>query len=220
MKLERWHCQIKYEEAGGTVMKRMDKTISLISKAIEKKLLSRIIGIELTPRIALIRKRHKTSLKMRDEYRYIQCIEKHIVTKTQGESIFIYGIEKVVKTCQCTIRGVRNAIFAFIPSRVKHQWKQEDLEHSYNNLVVDVNYNEKHGIEKDAIVSTLRNVSLDAEIQKSMTEWKTVWDNVATRLKNATSVDKVRRIKRSMNPLKTSINSSFTTTNLSGLPVA
>ncbi|GFT27775.1 uncharacterized protein NPIL_575441 [Nephila pilipes] len=187
MKLERWHRQIKYEEAGGTVMKRMDKTISLILKAIAKKLLSRIISIKrgkLTPRVALIRKRHKTSLEMGSEYGYIQCVKKHIVTKTQGESIFTYDIEEGDKTCQCTIRCEECyiCIHSFSCSCVdycvrfiicKHihfihkessvgeisvETRREDLEHSNHNLVVDENYNEKHEIEKDAIVPTLHNV--------------------------------------------------------------
>lgn len=60
-----------YEESGGTVIKRLDKSISLITNAIAKKLLGRIIAIErgkFTHRVALIRKRHDSSLKMDSNY--------------------------------------------------------------------------------------------------------------------------------------------------------
>ncbi|GFY74776.1 uncharacterized protein TNIN_439101 [Trichonephila inaurata madagascariensis] len=107
MKLERWHCQLKYEEAGGTIMKRLDKTISLLLAAIAKKLLSRVISIErgkLTSRVALIRKRHKGSEEMDSKYDYIQCDEKHIVTKSEGSSIFTYDILEGNRSCRCPIR--------------------------------------------------------------------------------------------------------------------
>lgn len=39
MKLERWHRQLKYEEAGGTVIKRLDKSIQIVLKAVKKNLL-------------------------------------------------------------------------------------------------------------------------------------------------------------------------------------
>ncbi|GFS76125.1 uncharacterized protein NPIL_367091 [Nephila pilipes] len=154
MKLERWHRQIKYEEAGGTVMKRMDKTISLILKAIAKKLLSRIISIErrkLTPRVALIRKRHKTSLE--------------------------WGVNMESRVGETSV-----------------ETRREDLEHSNHSLVVDENYNEKHEIEKDAIVATLHNVSLDAEIHNTLTVMKILERG----LKNVKSVDEVCEIKRTL----------------------
>ncbi|GFS34380.1 uncharacterized protein TNIN_406041 [Trichonephila inaurata madagascariensis] len=59
MKLEQWHRQLKYEEAEGKVMKRLDKTISLLLAAIAKNLLSCVSSIErgkLTSRVALILK--------------------------------------------------------------------------------------------------------------------------------------------------------------------
>ncbi|GFU38159.1 hypothetical protein NPIL_503961 [Nephila pilipes] len=146
----------------------MDKTISLILKAIAKKLLSRIISIErgkLTARVVLIRKRHKTSLEM--------------------------GVNMV-------------------------ETRREDLEHSNHNFVADENYNEKNEIEKDAIVSTLHNVSLDAEIHNTVTLLK----NLERSLKNVKSVDEVCRIKRTLIALERRVNSSERMTNLSGLPVA
>ncbi|GFR32137.1 uncharacterized protein TNCT_499211 [Trichonephila clavata] len=94
MKLERKNRQLKYEEAGGTVMKRLDKTISLLLAAIAKKSLSRVISIErgkLTSRVALIRKRHKLSEEMGDKYDSVVADEKHIVTKSEGSSIFLEG---------------------------------------------------------------------------------------------------------------------------------
>ncbi|GFS75245.1 hypothetical protein NPIL_641361 [Nephila pilipes] len=94
--------------------------------------------------------------------------------------------------------------------------RREDLEHSNHNLVLDENYNEKHEIEKDAIVPTLHNISLDAEIHNTVTVLK----NLERRLKNVKSVDEVCRIKRSPIALERSINSSERMTNLSGLPVA
>ncbi|KFM77869.1 hypothetical protein X975_24101, partial [Stegodyphus mimosarum] len=71
MKIERWHRQLKYEEAGGTIIKRLDRSIAIITNAIAKKLLSRMISLErgkLTSRIMLIRKRHRNSLEMKNEY--------------------------------------------------------------------------------------------------------------------------------------------------------
>lgn len=39
MKLERWHRQLKYDDAGGTVLKCIDKPVAIVSKAVAKKLL-------------------------------------------------------------------------------------------------------------------------------------------------------------------------------------
>ncbi|KAF8769946.1 hypothetical protein HNY73_017532 [Argiope bruennichi] len=109
MKLERWHRQIKYEESGGIVMKRLDKSIAVITNAIAKKLLARVISIErgkLTHKMISIRKRHASSIEMKEDiYSSIQLNENtFIITKTIGESIFTYSVEKINATECCPIK--------------------------------------------------------------------------------------------------------------------
>ncbi|KFM69083.1 hypothetical protein X975_14697, partial [Stegodyphus mimosarum] len=107
MKIERWHRQLKYEEAGGTIIKRLDRSIAIITNAIAKKLLSRMISLErgkLTSRIMLIRKRHKNSLEMKNEYYFFDIGNKYTVTKTVQSTVYTYEVEKVNDSCSCPIR--------------------------------------------------------------------------------------------------------------------
>ncbi|GFT86093.1 hypothetical protein NPIL_563411 [Nephila pilipes] len=72
-----------------TFKSRCQEIVSLIS--IERS--------KLTPRVALIRMSNKANEEMVDDYGSIQCDKKHIVTKTEGESIFTYNIEEVNEIC-------------------------------------------------------------------------------------------------------------------------
>ena len=106
MKLERWHRQIKYEEAGGVVIKRLDKAINIICKAVKKKLLGRLISLErgkLTKRVQVIRKRHAESLIMDETiYTAVDINDEFIVSKNEGELITTYEIRKGDLQCHCT----------------------------------------------------------------------------------------------------------------------
>lgn len=108
MKLERWHRQLKYEETGGTVMKRLDKAIHVVLKAVTKKLLGRITAIErgkLTHRVRLIRKRHLISQGLDENVYSVYKVKEHqwAVAKVEGSSIFTYDIGIGNKDCQCGI---------------------------------------------------------------------------------------------------------------------
>ncbi|XP_042896338.2 uncharacterized protein [Parasteatoda tepidariorum] len=107
MKLERWHRQIKYEESGGVVMKRLDKSLQTVMKAMAKKLINRVIAIErgkLTNRVKLIMKRHLESTKMdASMYSAMQMNEgQYIVSKEEDGKIFTYEVEKESSSCSCT----------------------------------------------------------------------------------------------------------------------
>lgn len=107
MKLERWHRQLKFEEAGGTVMKRLDKAINIVNNAVAKKLLSRVISMErgkLTSRVALIRKKNKLSLEMDEEYNVTECNDKYIVSKIENSSMITYDVENLKRACNCGIK--------------------------------------------------------------------------------------------------------------------
>lgn len=109
MKLERWHRQIKYEEAGGRIIKRLDKSLSIVLGAIAKKQMGRLISIErskLTARVALIRKRHKSSLILAENYTVLEMIPKEtwMVMKTVDSTIVSYTINYVQINCGCGIR--------------------------------------------------------------------------------------------------------------------
>ncbi|GFS35859.1 uncharacterized protein NPIL_49141 [Nephila pilipes] len=92
----------------------------------------------------------------------------------------------------------------------------EAKESSFVAYFQNENYNEKHEIEKDAIVPTLHNVSLDAAIHNTLTVMK----NLERGLRNVKSVDEVCEIQRTLIALERRVNSSESMTNLSGLPVA
>ena len=107
MKLERWHRQLKYEESGGTVVKRLDKAITTVTNAIAKKLLSRLISMErgkLTARVALIRKRHRSCLEMNENYSIVENGNKFVVMKSIGSSLITYDVEKTDENCSCPIK--------------------------------------------------------------------------------------------------------------------
>ena len=109
MKLERWHRQLKYEESGGTVMKRLDRAINIVLKAISKKLIGRLIAMErgkLTSQVSLIRRKHLIGEKLdKNVYSvYEKEKEKWIISKVDGSSIFTYDIAIGDKDCQCQIK--------------------------------------------------------------------------------------------------------------------
>ncbi|GFS31045.1 hypothetical protein TNIN_308421 [Trichonephila inaurata madagascariensis] len=91
-------------------MKRLDKTNFItVGPPLRKSVISCYRSIErgkLTSRVALIRKRHKGSEEMDSKYDYIQCDEKHIVTKSEGSSIFPYEHSRRNRSCRC-LSGVR-----------------------------------------------------------------------------------------------------------------
>ncbi|XP_055927991.1 uncharacterized protein LOC129959193 [Argiope bruennichi] len=108
MKLERWHRQLKYEETGGTIMKRLDKSIHAVLKAVTKKLLGRIISIErgkLTHRVSLIRKRHLVAQNLDEKMYSVYEVKEHqwTVAKVEGSSIFTYDISIGNRDCKCDI---------------------------------------------------------------------------------------------------------------------
>ena len=83
-KLERWHKQIKHEEAGFTKIKRLDKALNIVIKTCAKRLLGRLISIErrnLIKRVQLIHQRHST--KMDENISSIIQLEenKYVITK-------------------------------------------------------------------------------------------------------------------------------------------
>ena len=87
--LERWHKQIKHEEAGFTKIKRLDKALNIVIKTCAKRLLGRLISIErrnLIKRVQLIHQRH--SIKMDENISSIIQLEenKYVITKIVGKN--------------------------------------------------------------------------------------------------------------------------------------
>ncbi|GFR16068.1 uncharacterized protein TNCT_342451 [Trichonephila clavata] len=107
MKLERWHQELKYEEGGGRVLRRLDKSLSLVLNAVSKKLMGRIISIErgkLTSKISTIRIRHLKSCKEMQGYSAEEFTPtKWVVFKTVANRITTYEINKA-KDCDYPIR--------------------------------------------------------------------------------------------------------------------
>ncbi|GFT87474.1 uncharacterized protein NPIL_184221 [Nephila pilipes] len=100
MKLERWHRNLKYE-GQGKIMQRLDRSLSLVLNAIDKKLVGRIISIErgkLTSKIAVIRERHSKSVIAMENYTVEQIEQmKWIVSKNVKNYINTYEINKSKK---------------------------------------------------------------------------------------------------------------------------
>ncbi|KAF8785819.1 hypothetical protein HNY73_011322 [Argiope bruennichi] len=90
-----WH--LKYEETGETIMKRLDKSIHVVLKAVTKKLLERIISIQrgkLTDRVSLVRKRHLVAQNLDEKIYSVYKVKEHqwTVAKVEASSIFTYDI--------------------------------------------------------------------------------------------------------------------------------
>ncbi|GFS41777.1 uncharacterized protein TNIN_192071 [Trichonephila inaurata madagascariensis] len=197
MKLERWRRQLKHE-AGGTVMKRLDKTISLLLAAIVKKLLSRVISIErgkLTCRVALFRKRHKGSEEMDNKHDYIQCDEKRIVTKSEGSSIFTYDILEGNRSCRCPIRRLATNT-------------------AYNPHSIDINQTEQHQIGKNAITSNLHKASMDSVMNAIITKC----EDIGRLIRELKSIDQAHYVKEAFAAIKIHLKSTDNATNLPSLP--
>lgn len=196
MKLERWHRQLKFEEAGGTVMKRLDKAIYIVNNAVAKKLLSRVINMErgkLTSRVALIRKKHKLSLEMEEEYDVIECNDKYIVSKIENSSVITYDVQKSKEVCNCRIKCdecnicihsfsctcVVYAIQFVICKHIHYVIKKlslnspilESNEHEMDSesLIIDTDeQKERQMFEKDIIVSALQKQSATISDQPTL----------------------------------------------------
>ncbi|GFR30097.1 uncharacterized protein TNCT_591611 [Trichonephila clavata] len=107
MNLERWHRELKYKEGEGRVLRRLDKSLSLILNAVSKKLMGRLTPIErgkLTSKISTIRMRHDKSCNEIQGYSIEELTPiKWVVYKTVANGITTYEINKV-KDCDCPIR--------------------------------------------------------------------------------------------------------------------
>lgn len=109
MKLERWHRQLKYEEAGGNAIKRLDRSISIVRSAVTKKLIGRVIAVErskLTSRMAEIRKRHDASKQLfRGQVTELEPLKHWTVQSSHSDAMYvkIYNV-LFLKNCDCSIR--------------------------------------------------------------------------------------------------------------------
>ncbi|GBN71370.1 hypothetical protein AVEN_149346-1 [Araneus ventricosus] len=193
MKLERWHQQIKYEESGGTIMKRLDKSISIIMNSVAKKLLSRIMSSErgkLTHRMALIRKRQST--KMAEGYSFVQLNEtSYVITKEVGPSIFTYNVEKTNTTCCCNIKCDQCSVcihsmsctcidycvkfvickhIHYICLNAEKCIEFEETENSEEDaLVIDINnHKEKQIYERESILPSVQYQDEDLNMKKGI----------------------------------------------------
>nr|XP_042897932.1 uncharacterized protein LOC107450172 [Parasteatoda tepidariorum] len=109
MKLERWHRLLKYEEGAGRVIKRLDKSLSMVLSAIRAKLFGRLISLErhkLTARVLDIRSRHDKIKVMNDKYSVLELDKacSWVVSKPHGNLIVTYDVNKVDVRCKCQLR--------------------------------------------------------------------------------------------------------------------
>ncbi|XP_042911251.1 uncharacterized protein [Parasteatoda tepidariorum] len=110
MKVERWHREIKYEEADGKVIKRLDKSISIVLNAINRKIIGRFMSMErskLTSLHAQIRARHDAAKELPKQNVYVHSTtEWHVVSSRAGlstNSIETYTVQKET-ACNCDIK--------------------------------------------------------------------------------------------------------------------
>lgn len=110
MKVERWHRAIKHDEGDGKIIKRLDKSFCLILKALNTKLVNRVITLEkgkMTSKIKDINERHKRSENLNPEY-VIEIEEKKkwvVPSEKSIGSAYLETYDVVRKeSCACEIR--------------------------------------------------------------------------------------------------------------------
>lgn len=105
MKVESWHYAIKYDEADGRTIKRLDKSLNIVLNAVKTKIIGRIIALEkkkLSSKIKDKNDRHDRS-KMLSVENFSQEEEKWIAKSEKFTGMERYDIIFKIN-CGCEIR--------------------------------------------------------------------------------------------------------------------
>lgn len=142
---------------------------------------------------ALIRKKHKLSLEMDEEYNVTECNDKYIVSKMKNSSMITYDVENLKRACNCRIKCdecnicihsfsctcIVYAVQFVICKHIHYACKKLSLsspilepdEHAMDrdSLIIDTDeQKERQMFEKDTIVSTLQKQSATTSAQTTL----------------------------------------------------
>ncbi|KFM68785.1 putative zinc finger transcription factor protein 17, partial [Stegodyphus mimosarum] len=227
MKVERWHRQLKYEEAGGTVIKRLDKSLHLVLTAVGKKLMGQIISVErpkLTSRIKEIRNKHEMSKFMADYELYeIKPKQAWIVSRSQKGLIHTNNVY-FEKHCNCNIRchECDICIHQFVCSCIDYSVRFQICKHIHyvcsvcdidsatnvcseeDDLVIDVSQNDERIEEHYAITQEMRRKE-HSDFEKEKEEWHAEFQFLTSQ---ANTEDKKQKVREFLKTLRASFATS------------
>lgn len=217
---------MKYEEAGGKLIKRLDRSISIVQSAVTKKLIGRVIAVErskLTSRMAEIRKRHDASKQLfSGQVTELEPLKHWTVQSSHTSDVYvkIYNV-LFLGNCDCSIRcsdcricihelgcecydyAVRYMICKHIHLVCTHFSVKENNIHpiSYADEAnsVDTRSHEQKLIERKAVDTQLTNIRSSIGIEE---EKRILADEVLSLIQKSDNMEQLKILKDAVSNVK------------------